>query len=103
MKAASIASRRSCGEKWISWANALGRTQKAARNAAKGVKRRIATLPFKSASKRRPADVRWPLHDDETSALQMFDETFRQDLGHDLVGVVNALATLLADAQISVY
>ncbi len=34
------------------------------------------------------------LHDDETAALQIFNEALRHNLGHDLVGVVNVRARL---------
>jgi hypothetical protein len=39
------------------------------------------------------------LHDDEAGALQTLDEALRHDPGHDLVGVVNALAALEAQSE----
>ena len=45
------------------------------------------------------AAERRPLHDDEPSARQIFDETLGDDLRHDLVGVVNALPALKAQRK----
>ena len=50
---------------------------------------------FKPAPERRAASDRRALHYNEAGALQMFDEALRHDFGHDLVGVVNALAALI--------
>jgi hypothetical protein len=49
---------------------------------------------LESAPKRRTADNWHFLHDNEAGALQMVDKALRYDLGHDLISVVDALATL---------
>jgi hypothetical protein len=55
--------------------------------------------PLEAAPERRAAPDRRTLHDDEAGALQMFDQALRHDLGHDLVGVVGALATVIAQRE----
>ena len=49
--------------------------------------------------KRRRSCARRELHDDELGPLQVLDQPLRHDLGHDLVGVVNPLATLVAQCE----
>ena len=50
----------------------------------------------RSPPKRRAADLRRPLHDDEAGALQVLHKALGDDLRHDLVGVVDALAALVS-------
>ena len=50
-----------------------------------------------SPPKRCSADLRRPLHDDEAGALKMFDQALRNDFGHDLIRVVDALAALVSE------
>ncbi len=59
-------------------------------------KRLILTAwsPPKPPPKRRAPGVGRPLHDDEAGALKVLDKPFGDDLGHDLVGVVDELAPL---------
>ena len=45
-------------------------------------------------SQRGGTDLWRLLHHDKTGTLQMIHKPLRDDLGHDLVGVVDALATL---------
>src|SRR5208337_1162923 len=40
-----------------------------------------------------------PLHDDESGALKVLHEPLGDDLRHDLVGVVHALAALVAQRE----
>ncbi len=54
---------------------------------------------LEAAPKRGAADNRHPLHDHKAGALQMLDQALRYDFGHDLVGVVNALAALEAQGE----
>ena len=58
-----------------------------------------AWSPLEAAPERRATPDWRALHDDEAGALQMFDEALRHDRGHDLVGVVNALAALDAQSE----
>ena len=53
------------------------------------------TIEFPSQS--RSADLRGPLHDDEAGVLQMLHKALGDDLGHDLVGVMDTLATLVSE------
>ena len=53
-------------------------------------------LAFIPPPERRAASDRRPLHDDEPGALKMLYKAFGNNLGHDLVGVVHALAALAA-------
>ena len=50
--------------------------------------------PLESPPQRSAAADRRPLHDDEARALHMLDKSLRYDLGHDLIGVVDALLPL---------
>ncbi len=60
---------------------------------------RFIILLIKPVSQRRRAPDRQPFHDGEASPFQMFDEPLRDDLGHDLVGIVDALAALEAQCE----
>ncbi len=51
-----------------------------------------------AAERGAPADRR-PLHDDEAGAFQMLYQLLRDDLGHDLVWVVDALAALKPERE----
>ena len=42
----------------------------------------------------RGPNLRRALHDDEARPVEVIDEVFGDDLGHDLVGVVGALPSL---------
>ena len=48
------------------------------------------------APERRAASDRRALHHNESGALQMLNEATRDDLGHDLVGVVCPLSAVEA-------
>ena len=54
---------------------------------------------LKSPSQRCGSDVRRPLHDDEAGALQVVDKPLGDDLGHDLGGVMDPLAALVAECE----
>ncbi len=47
----------------------------------------------------RGADLRRPLYDDGTGALQTLHKPLGHDLRHDLVGVVDAVAALEAQGE----
>ena len=50
-------------------------------------------------SQRGAANNRRAFHDDEAGALQMRDQPLGDHHGHDLIGVVNALAALKAQSE----
>ena len=52
-----------------------------------------------SAGEGAAAADRRPLHDDEAGPFQMLHQSSRNDLRHDLVGVVHALAPLKAERE----
>jgi hypothetical protein len=54
---------------------------------------------LKSAPKRRGPNLRRPLHYHEASAIEILNKPFADDLGHELVGVVDALAALKAQGE----
>jgi hypothetical protein len=55
---------------------------------------------IKPARQRRTADRRRPLHHDEPSTtLEVLNEALGDDLRHELVGVVDALAALEAERE----
>jgi len=56
-----------------------------------------AVSSLESASQRCPASDRRAMHDNEPRALQMIDKALGDDLGHDLIGVVDALAALVSE------
>ena len=60
----------------------------------RGGKLLAAGSTLKAAPERGAADLRRPLHDDETRALKVRDRALRHDLRHDLVGVVDTLRPL---------
>ncbi len=64
-----------------------------------GSDRRPASWALKSPPQRRRADLRRLLHDDKAGALEMRDEAPGDDLGHDLVGVVDALAAFESQGE----
>ena len=49
-------------------------------------------LALKRPPQDRRAGLRRPFHDDKASTLQMLNEALGDDLSHELVGVVDALA-----------
>ncbi len=51
------------------------------------------------APERCTASDRRALHHHEAGALQMLHETLRDDLGHDLIGVVRPLAPVEAQGE----
>ena len=53
--------------------------------------------PSKSPPKRCGADLCRPLHDNKAGALQMLHKPLGDDLRHDLVCIVDALAALVAE------
>ncbi len=57
------------------------------------------SLALESPPERRPADLRWPLHNDKAGALQMLHEPLGGDLRNDLVGVVDAPTALVAQGE----
>ncbi len=54
---------------------------------------------FESTSKRRRADFCRPFHDDKPGSFKMVRKSFGDDLGHDLVRVVDALAALISQRE----
>ena len=56
-------------------------------------------LAFKSPSQRSSAYVRRTLHYDKAGPFQMLDKALGDDLRHDLVGVLDALATLESERE----
>jgi hypothetical protein len=56
-----------------------------------------ASSPLEPPTQRRPASDWRALHDDEPGALKMLHKAFGDNLGHDLVGVVYALAALVLE------
>ena len=52
-----------------------------------------------AAPQRRAADVRRPLHHHKARALEVLDKPPCDDLRHDLVGVVDALAAMEAQGE----
>ena len=54
---------------------------------------------FESTSKRRRADFCRPFHDDEPGSFKMVRKSIGDDLGHDLVRVVDALAALISQCE----
>jgi hypothetical protein len=46
-----------------------------------------------------PADLRRPLHYDEARALEVLDKSLADDLRHDLISVVGALAAPVAQGK----
>jgi hypothetical protein len=54
---------------------------------------------LKPSPERCPAADRRPLHDDEAGALEVLDQALGDVFGHDLVGVVDALAALKARCE----
>jgi len=50
-------------------------------------------------AQRCAVDRRWPPHDHEARALEALDKALGDDLGHELVGVVDALAALEAERE----
>jgi len=61
--------------------------------------RRVEGLALEPSPERRDADLRWSLHQDEARPLQVLHEPLGDDLGHDLVGIVDALAALKAQGE----
>ena len=59
----------------------------------------VGLSALESPPKRRAAADRRAFHDDEASTLKMLHKPLRDDLGHDLVGVVDAPAALLAQRE----
>ena len=60
--------------------------------------RRTPSLP-EPPPQRRAADRRRPFHDHEARSLQMLDKPLGDDLRHDLIRVVDALAALVAQGE----
>jgi hypothetical protein len=67
---------------------------------------RAAKKPFdgEASALKPPGDCasasdRRPLHDHESGELEMLDEAFGDDLGHELIGVVDALPPLKAQRE----
>jgi hypothetical protein len=56
-------------------------------------------LSLESSPDRRMAAERGFLHHDESRSLQLLGQPLGADLGHDLVGVVDALAALEAQRE----
>jgi hypothetical protein len=56
-------------------------------------------LAFVSAPRGGGSDLRRPLHDDKACAFQMLHKPLGDDLGHEFVGVVDALTTLIAECE----
>ena len=54
---------------------------------------------LKAASERAAASNRRPFHDDEARAFQMLHKALGDDLGNDLVSVVDALAALVSERE----
>jgi hypothetical protein len=59
----------------------------------------LGLFPLESPSERRRANFRWSFHDDEARALQVLHKPLGDDLGHDPVGVVDALVTWKAERK----
>jgi Rap1a immunity proteins len=58
-----------------------------------------ASSALVASPERRPADFRRPLHDDEAGALNVLYEAPRDNLRHDLICIVDALAALKAKCE----
>src|SRR5208337_623274 len=54
---------------------------------------------FEAASERRRSDACRPLHYDKPSSFKMAHKSGGDDLGHDLVRVVDALAALISQCE----
>ena len=54
---------------------------------------------FESTSKRRRAHFCRPFHYDKPGSFKMVRKSFGDDLGHDLVRVVDALAALISQRE----
>jgi hypothetical protein len=59
----------------------------------------IVELGLETSGKRRAADLRRSFHDDEASAFQMLHEALGDDLRHDLVCIVDALAPVKTQCE----
>jgi hypothetical protein len=59
----------------------------------------VASLSLVPPPKRRAAAHRRALHNDEAGSFEVLHKSLRDDLGHDLVRVVDALAALISQCE----